>query len=213
MKRANVTKGRPDWLVRLPDPWDEKVLAAAFDVFALKGFDGATVNEIATSAGVSKRTLYERYKDKADIFRALLAWGCRQNLPDVCPPDSSDPEAALVAHAQTILSAISRTESIELARIVISAAPRFPELGVLFDDMTRTSSLEIVKELCRRLVRTRRIRKIDPEVFASDFIGLLRGDHHLRALIGVRPPLTQEETRVEADRVVALLLRSLAPTK
>jgi TetR/AcrR family transcriptional regulator, mexJK operon transcriptional repressor len=212
VKRAKVTDGRPDWLVRLPDPWDEKVLAAAFDVFAAKGFDGATVNEIATNAGVSKRTIYERYQDKANIFRALLAWGCRQNLPDAQPSDDVDAEEALIAHGQTILSALSRPESVELARIVISAATRFPELGALFDDMTRTTSLDIVKGLCRRLVQTRRIRKTDPDVFSADFIGLLRGDHYQRALIGVRPPMSQEEVPEEARRVVGLLLKGLART-
>lgn len=210
MKRAKVSEGRPDWLVRLPDPWDERVLSAAFDVFAAKGFDGSTMSEIAALAGVSKRTMYERYHDKADLFRALLAWGCRQNLPDAQPPEDADPEQALVAHAEAVLSAISRPESVELTRIVISAAGRFPEMGALFDDMTRTASLEIVRGLGRRLMRQRRIRTSDPDVFAADFIGLLRGDHYQRALLGVGEPLPQEDVPREARRVVTVLLRGFA---
>ena len=74
---ATVTNSRPDWLQSAPDPWREKVMAAAFDVFAAKGFDGATMAEIAAAAEVSKRTLYERYEDNADLFLALLGWAAR----------------------------------------------------------------------------------------------------------------------------------------
>lgn len=131
MKRAKVTPaketdGRPDWLARLPDPWDEKVLSAAFDVFAAKGFDGATMAEIAAGAEVSKRTLYERYADKADLFRALLAWGARGNLPEGLPAGKFDAEEALVRHAEAVLSALMRPKSIDLMRIVAGVSRRFP---------------------------------------------------------------------------------------
>jgi AcrR family transcriptional regulator len=214
MQRAAIklgkTKGRPDWLLRLPGEWDEKVLSAAFDAFAAKGFDGATIGEIAAAAGVSKRTLYERYADKADLFRALLAWGCRGNLPTEPPASDIDAEAALVRHAEAVLSAVMRPESIELARIVIGAAPRFPELARLFDDMTRTASLKIVKGLAARLAAEKRIAA-DPDRFAADFIGLLRSDGWHRALLGVAPPLAQSKVRSEARRAIAGLIAAHAP--
>ncbi|MDP3737244.1 MAG: TetR/AcrR family transcriptional regulator [Hyphomonadaceae bacterium] len=206
MKRAQVTPERPGWLAKLPDPWDEKVLSAAFDAFAAKGFDGASMAEIATLAGVSKRTVYERYKDKAHLFRALLAWGCRGNLPLEPPSTDLDAEEALVRQAEAVLAAMMRPESIDLARIVIAATPRFPELGALFDDMTRTASLRIVKALARRLARDGRIATANADQVAADFIGLLRGDAYYRALLGVAPVLPQPKVKVEARRAVKTLL-------
>ena len=206
MKRAEVTPQRPGWLAKLPDPWDEKVLSSAFDAFAAKGFDGATMAEIAALAGVSKRTVYERYTDKADLFRALLAWGCRGNLAAEPPSDDLDPEDALVSHAEAVLGALMRPESIDLARIVISAAPRFPELGALFDDMTRSPSLRIVKQIARRLAKEKRISASNADQFAADFIGLLRGDTYYRALLGVASPLPQSKVKVEAQRAMKALL-------
>lgn len=209
MKRAKVSAERPGWLARLADPWDEQVLAAAFDVFAAKGFDGATMAEIATRAGVSKRTIYERYADKAGLFRALLAWGCRENLPDALPAADADPAAALLAHAEVVLAALMRPESIGLFRIVVGAAPRFPEIGRLFDEMTRSASAGIVVSLHRRLRRAGRVGGT-ADAFAADFIGLLRGDHFFRSAIGVVDPLPEAEIPAAARRAVETLLAAYA---
>jgi TetR/AcrR family transcriptional repressor of mexJK operon len=213
MKRAKVTPaaekdGRPGWLARLPDPWDEKVLAAAFDVFAAKGFDGATMAEIASAAEVSKRTLYERYADKADLFRAILAWGARGNLPAGLPAGKFDAEEALVRHAEAVLGAIMRPESIGLMRIVASAAPRFPEIGKMFDETTRAASLKIVRALAWKLAKEKKIATPDYDDFASDFIGLIRGDIYFRALVGATKPLPQSKVAAEARRIVTVLLKA-----
>ncbi len=215
MKRARVTPaketdGRPDWLARLPDPWEEKVLAAAFDVFAEKGFDGATMAEIAAAAEVSKRTLYERYTDKAGLFRGLLAWGARENLPAKLPEGKFNAEEALTRHAEAVLAAIMRPESIDLMRIVTAASPRFPEIGKMFDDMTRSASLKIVRALGWKLSKEKRIHVSDYDAFASDFIGLLRGDAYFRALAGAAKPLPQTKVAAEAKRVVGVLLKAYA---
>lgn len=215
MKRAKVTpatatSGRPDWLQAPPDPWREKVLAAAFDVFAAKGFDGATMAEIAAAAEVSKRTLYERYTDKADLFRALLGWAARGYLPEKLPPGKFDAEDALVRHAETVLAALMRPESIDLMRIVAAASPRFPEIGRMFDEMTRAASLKIVRALGWKLSKEKRIHVPDYDAFASDFIGMLRGDLYFRALAGAAKPLPQSKGAAEARRVVTLLLKAYA---
>ena len=215
MKRAKVTpatvgSGRPDWLQSAPDPWREKVMAAAFDVFAAKGFDGATMAEIAAAAEVSKRTLYERYEDKADLFRALLGWAARGYLPEKLPPGKFDAEDALVRHAETVLAALMRPESIDLMRIVAAASPRFPGVGRMFHEMARAASLEVVRALGWKLSKEKRIHISDYDAFASDFIGLLRGDIYFRALAGAAKPLAQVKVVAEAKRVVAVLLKAYA---
>ena len=69
----------------------EAILAAAQGVFAKKGFDGATIADIATAAGVASGTVYLYYESKIDLFAALNArlWevfiGAMRNA-DV-PPD------------------------------------------------------------------------------------------------------------------------------
>ncbi|MCH8850388.1 MAG: helix-turn-helix transcriptional regulator, partial [Chloroflexi bacterium] len=51
----------------------EAILAAAQGVFARKGFDGATIADIARAAGVASGTFYLYYESKIDLFAALNA--------------------------------------------------------------------------------------------------------------------------------------------
>ena len=49
-----------------------KILAAAVKAFAEKGFDGTTVDDIASAAGVNKQRLYAYYGSKRKLFEAAL---------------------------------------------------------------------------------------------------------------------------------------------
>ena len=50
----------------------DRILDAALDIFSRDGFRGATIDEIAHKAGMSKPNLFYYYKSKEDIYQALL---------------------------------------------------------------------------------------------------------------------------------------------
>ncbi len=50
----------------------EQILAVALDVFAASGFHGASMNDIAEAAGVTKPVLYQHFDSKRDLYQALL---------------------------------------------------------------------------------------------------------------------------------------------
>jgi AcrR family transcriptional regulator len=54
------------------------ILEAARKVFASKGFNDATVDDIASAAGVAKGTVYLYYGSKRDIYFAALKFGIEQ---------------------------------------------------------------------------------------------------------------------------------------
>ena len=54
------------------------ILEAARRVFATKGFSQATVDDIASAAGVAKGTIYLYYESKRDIYFAALKFGIEQ---------------------------------------------------------------------------------------------------------------------------------------
>src|SRR5262245_22077947 len=73
------------------------ILEAARKIFAKKGFNTATVDDIAAAAGVAKGTIYLYYESKRDIYFAALKFGIEQmySLLDVELKRASTPEAKL----------------------------------------------------------------------------------------------------------------------
>jgi AcrR family transcriptional regulator len=49
-----------------------RILAAATRIFARKGYDGASMSEIATAAGITKPVLYDHFSSKDALFDTLL---------------------------------------------------------------------------------------------------------------------------------------------
>ena len=63
---------------------DEKeaaILEAALTTFLAKGYDAASMDTIALTAGVSKRTVYNRFRSKEELFAATIDESCRRILP------------------------------------------------------------------------------------------------------------------------------------
>ncbi len=50
----------------------EQILDVALVVFASAGFHGASMNEIADAAGVTKPVLYQHFDSKRDLYQALI---------------------------------------------------------------------------------------------------------------------------------------------
>jgi len=50
----------------------EQILDVALDVFAASGFHGASMNDVAVAAGVTKPVLYQHFDSKRDLYKALL---------------------------------------------------------------------------------------------------------------------------------------------
>jgi AcrR family transcriptional regulator len=207
-----ATASRPDWLAPLSDPRNEAILFAAFDVFREKGFTGATMLDVATRAKVSKETLYARFDSKDGLFYALLAWGARQSALD---PESYgaahllDPVTALEDLAVACLRKMMQPESLEVTRVAHGEAMR-GGLGVVFHEQVCFAVNEILPKIAEALLTKGHVRVSDYSVFRDAFIGLLKGDRHQRALLGVDPPPDEAAIVADARRAVRLLLKAFA---
>lgn len=60
----------------------DQVLQGARDVFMAHGFEGASVDDIARKAGVSKATLYSYFPDKRLLFMEVARHGCARQAED-----------------------------------------------------------------------------------------------------------------------------------
>ncbi|MFK8253634.1 TetR/AcrR family transcriptional regulator [Ancylobacter terrae] len=111
-----------------------QILAGARDIFLAHGFDGASMGEIARSAGVSKGTLYVYFGSKQELFAALVGEECSQTaeLTFEMDENGTDLRSTLMRMGVTYVHAMIRPEHIATVRTVIAVAEKFPEVGHAF---------------------------------------------------------------------------------
>ena len=112
----------------------EQVLQGAREVFMADGFEGASVDDIARVAGVSKATLYSYFPDKRLLFREVVRSECDRQAceADELVETTCSPDRVLYETAQRIMSIILSEFSLQMFRICVAESERFPELGQEF---------------------------------------------------------------------------------
>ncbi len=113
------------------------LIGAATRVFLRDGYGLASIDKVASEAGVSTRTIYERFKNKADLLAAVITRLVDRDMATVLAIsglDRLDPKEALSTIAHTITSRARDPESAALFRIVATEAMRFPELAAKMRD-------------------------------------------------------------------------------
>lgn len=115
-------------------PVDEKTAAiveAAKKTFLARGFDGASMDQIALTAGVSKRTVYNRFRSKEELFGAAIEESCKTLVPinvDVIEA-SLPPKEFIRQMSRQFVEGILDPDAISLRRIAGFEAERTPEIG------------------------------------------------------------------------------------
>lgn len=141
-----------------------RILDAALDVFSAHGFRGATLDQIAERAGMSKPNILYYFDGKEAIHVALLGALMETWIaPLRALGQTAEPKAALMdyIHAKLEMSRTMPRESRLFANEILQGAPRMgphleSELKPLFDEKCA---------LIRDWVSTRRIAPIDAEHF------------------------------------------------
>src|ERR1700685_3805283 len=110
-----------------------QVMEGARTVFLSQGFDGASMNDIARAAGVSKGTLYVYFQSKEQLFEALIREERKQQAERlVFPGDPGDARQLLGEFGRRLIEIMTRPETVAHLRVVIAATGKFPRLGQAF---------------------------------------------------------------------------------
>jgi AcrR family transcriptional regulator len=111
-----------------------QIVAGARAVFLAQGFDAASMNDISRAAGVSKGTLYVYFKDKEQLFEAIVEQECQMQAEGIfeLDPDQHDVRDVLQRLGVAYVKFLCRPEKASAIRIVIAISERMPELGRKF---------------------------------------------------------------------------------
>ena len=111
-----------------------QIMEGARTVFLASGFDGASMNDVARAAGVSKGTLYVYFDSKEQLFEALIREERRQQAERLTElsMDSRDVREVLLNFGCRLIEMMSRPDTLAQVRTVIAASAKFPQLGRAF---------------------------------------------------------------------------------
>ncbi len=156
----------------------EELLNVALDIFLEKGFEQATMEEIAVSVGMSKRTVYARYEDKPALFkaavrRAIMRYTVPREALDVI--DANQLENALNAIAHQRIVNLMKPVAIKLQRILSTQSYRFPELFKVAFDEGAGPTIDFLCDLFTHHAALGAITVAEPRRAATAFLSLAVG--------------------------------------
>src|ERR1700682_5457012 len=146
------------------------ILDAAGQVFLRNGYVGTSMDEIAAVAAVSKQTVYKHFTDKATLFHELVT-ATVGNTGEAQGPivafGTGPIDEELHAFARHLLHGVMQPRVLQLRRLVIGEATRFPALGRAFHDGGLAAMIDTLATLFTRLAGERHLHVDDPRLAAE----------------------------------------------
>ena len=150
------------------------ILDAATTLFLREGYLATSMDQIAAAASVSKQTVYKQFADKQSLFREIVT----STVAEISDPvaeqvaslrDSTDLAADLRGLARALLAQVLQPRMMQLRRLVIGEAGRFPELGRLFYDSGPGRTIDALAAVVESLAARGTLRLQDPRLAAEQF--------------------------------------------
>jgi TetR/AcrR family transcriptional repressor of mexJK operon len=158
----------------------QAIIQAAAEVFLRHGYLGATTDEVAARASVSKQTLYKYFADKQHLFAETILDTTVQVVDGLSSAvastlqDAQDVRQALRDVANGWVRGLLQPEVLRLRRLVIAEADRFPEVGRAWFDRGFDRALVTLGEALRGLADRGLLHNLsDPTLAAYQFAGLV----------------------------------------
>ena len=163
----------------------ESILAAATRTFLAGGFGAVSMDTIAREAGVSKATVYAHFAGKEELFGAMVGRVCERHFETFSARelDPADVRASLTTLGRRFLDLVLSPDAIAVHRIIVAEVTRFPALGEVFWRAGPERTLRQIEAFLRRAAAAGSLEIAQPRIAAEQFVGLIRGENHLRHLL------------------------------
>jgi len=181
-----------------------QILEGARTVFRILGFDAASMGEIAKAAGVSKGTLYVYFKDKDELFHAIVEKECSFQAEGVFDFDVADPDIAGVLTRMGIafVKMLCVPERLSTLRAVIAIADRKPNAGRTFYETGPAAGIAKLRAYFEAQVAAGRLIIPDCEVVAAQFMEACHATLSKPMMFNFAPPPSLE--RIEHVVTIAV---------
>jgi TetR/AcrR family transcriptional regulator, mexJK operon transcriptional repressor len=191
-------------------PKGEAIARAALRLFLADGYERTSVDAIAAEAGVSKRTIYNRYGDKENLFLSVLRetfaamLATFRRMADAQLTEVTDVERELTAFIrEAALTLTTNPERFALIRLILAEAPYFPAL--LRAEVGQQGMHGTLARILARLAQAGTLAVPDPAQAAQHLYALTFGLVSDRSLYGAVPLSDAEVERIVTSGVAVFL--------
>lgn len=194
-----------------------RILTAAQTVFLSAGYEQTSMDAVAAEAGMSKQTVYAHFGAKEALFTAMVramidAAVAAQEAAAPDPGPGDDVAAWLMGHALQQLETAKSRPLMQLRRIAIAEAGRFPEVGAAVFDAGPARAIARLARIFAALHAARRLDAPEPARAAAAFNWLIMGGPTSEAMLLGRPSVAEPgEAEAHASECVRVFLAAYGP--
>lgn len=193
---------------------NDSLFAAATRVFLREGYGAASIDKVAHEAGMSTRTIYERFRNKADLLTSVITRLVERDMETVFAAAELDRmplEDALLTIGATITGHACAPESAALFRIVATEAQRFPALAAKMRAGTKQRVADAIAAYFRGQILRGNLVLPDPDRAAVLFMQMTCAELHERLLFGAAQDIATLDLKAHLNYVVDIFLHGAAP--
>jgi TetR/AcrR family transcriptional regulator of autoinduction and epiphytic fitness len=198
---------QPATPVRLTDRKRAAILDAAVDEFRHSGYEATSMDRVAASAGVSKRTVYNHFPSKEALFAQILQqlWERSVEGLDLAYRSDVPLRAQLRELVKQKLRLLNDPNFVDLARVAIAAAIHSPERAQ--EMVARMGDREEgLTVWVRAAAADGRLKTKDPVFASMQLQGLVKGFAFWPQITLGLPALTSAQQKQVADTAVDMFL-------
>ena len=166
----------------------EEILAAALKVFSAHGYDAARIDDVARRAGIAKGTIYLYFRDKEQLFRAVVRGLVPKRFDALAGSFQGTGEQLLRELLSRMYSQVVRSEKARsIVRLLIAESGRFPQLSEIYHREIIAPGMRAVRQALHRGIASGEFRKSAavefPQLLAAPGVlaivwRLLHGERH-----------------------------------
>ena len=193
--------------LRLTDRKREAIVLAAIAEFRDTGFEVTSMDRIAARAEVSKRTVYNHFPSKEELFAEILQrlWCRIGEIPDASYRPGIPLRDQLRAMLLAKMKTLADPNCLDLARVALGATIHSPERAQVW--LARLNEREETFAVWIRDAQADgRFKPIDPTFAATQMHGLLKGFVFWPQVTFNKPILSVEEQSEVIDSTLDLFL-------
>jgi AcrR family transcriptional regulator len=184
-----------------------QILDGARKVFLDLGFDGASMGEIARSAGVSKGTLYVYFADKNRLFEAIVAEEALEHGQVVFNFDPErDVETTLREFGHAYIHLLCRPGGGSAIRTVMAIAERMPDVGRRYYENVLEKTINRLAAYLKARVRPDDLAIDDCQLAASQFMQMCQASLFLPFIFQAAPAPSEQRIARVIDSATKMFL-------